>query len=374
MAKKDSAASARKYLSQSDVPAYSLEDALRVARAIGDNYAFGDTLPLKVAQALNMAPNSGPFRMLCGASTAYGLTEGGAFAESIKVLPLGKRILRPLEEGDDLAARREALLQPRIFGEFLRKYDGSPLPREDIARNILSELGAPLDKTGEVLTSILEGAGAVGFIVEIKGKQYVDLSGVKALTPGGAEPQDDEMPPPIPNIDETVFASKLPVEVIGLPPDLGNRKHRVYVAHGKNTELIDPIKKLLSFGELDAIVSTEKQTVSQPVPDKVMADMRACGAAIIHVDDEITLISKDAKEILVLNPNVLIEIGAAIALYGRRFILLVKEGLALPSNLQGLYEVRYRGDTLDGDATIRLLEAINDIKNHPLPGEANSPL
>jgi predicted nucleotide-binding protein len=68
-----------------------------------------------------------------------------------------------------------------------------------------------------------------------------------------------------------------------------------------------------------------------------------------------------------VNPNVLIEIGAAMALYGRRFILLVKDGVQLPSNLQGLYEVRFSGDKLDGDVTIKLLKAINEIKNYPLP-------
>ena len=56
-----------------------------------------------------------------------------------------------------------------------------------------------------------------------------------------------------------------------------------------------------------------------------------------------------------------------MALFGRRFILLVREGVELPSNLQGLYEVRYTGDALDGDAIVKLLEAINDIKNNPLP-------
>ena len=98
-----------------------------------------------------------------------------------------------------------------------------------------------------------------------------------------------------------------------------------------------------------------------------MDDMRGCGAAIIHVADEMKLIDKDANEHVIINPNVLIEIGAAMALYGRRYILLVKEGVVLPSNLQGLYEVRYKGDALDGEATIKLLEAINDIKNNPLP-------
>lgn len=58
-----------------------------------------------------------------------------------------------------------------------------------------------------------------------------------------------------------------------------------------------------------------------------------------------------------------------MAFYGRRFILLVRDGVRLPSNLQGLYEVRYTGETLDAGATIKLLEAIRDIKNYALPTE-----
>jgi len=97
--------------------------------------------------------------------------------------------------------------------------------------------------------------------------------------------------------------------------------------------------------------------------------MRGCGAAIIHVDVDTTITDRDSKEHVLLNPNVLIEIGGAMAFYGRRFVLLVRDGVKLPSNLQGLYEVRYTGDTLDASATINLLNAIKDIKNHPLPSE-----
>ena len=57
-----------------------------------------------------------------------------------------------------------------------------------------------------------------------------------------------------------------------------------------------------------------------------MADMRSCGAAIIHVAAEMKLIDSGANEHVVLNPNVLIEIGAAMALFGKRFILLVRDG------------------------------------------------
>jgi predicted nucleotide-binding protein len=147
------------------------------------------------------------------------------------------------------------------------------------------------------------------------------------------------------------------------------RRKRVFVTHGKNTAIVEPIKKLLEYGELEPVVSIERQSVSKPVPEKFMDDMRAAGAAIIHVEAEKTITDSAGNEELILNPNVLIEIGAAMAFYGRRFILLVRDGIKLPSNLQGLYEVRYSGSTLDATATIKLLEAMKDIKNYPLPGE-----
>jgi predicted nucleotide-binding protein len=145
------------------------------------------------------------------------------------------------------------------------------------------------------------------------------------------------------------------------------RRRRVFITHGKNTALVEPIKKLLEYGELEPVVSVEIQSVSKPVPEKVMGDMRGAGAAIIHVDAERTIKDEHGAEHVIVNPNVLIEIGAAMANYGKRFILLVRDGVKLPSNLQGLFEVRYKGDTLDADATIRLLEAMKDMKNHPLP-------
>jgi predicted nucleotide-binding protein len=103
-----------------------------------------------------------------------------------------------------------------------------------------------------------------------------------------------------------------------------------------------------------------------------MNDMRSCSAAIIHIDVEQRIVHDDGTTHIIPNPNVLIEVGAVMALYGRRFILLVRQGIKLPSNLQGLFEVRYDGDKLDGNATIKLLKAINDIKNHPLPDARGS--
>jgi predicted nucleotide-binding protein len=356
----------RIYISQSDVPNSSLEQALRVPEAILNNYADGPATPLQLASALNMSPASGPFRSICGASIAYGLTEGGYNAKEISVTHLGKRILKPLEEGDYLVAKREAILKPRVLGEFLNKYSGSPLPRRDIAMNVLGEMKVPSKKTESVYKLILDSAQSVGLLREIKEKQYVDLTGVSQ--PINSKTEKDEYEAE--GEEETKPAVSTKSSQTSAGSVSTNKK--VFITHGKEKTFIDPIKKLLGFGELIPVVSVEKQSVSKPVPEKVMDDMRSCGAAIIHVADEKTLIDQEANEHVIINPNVLIEIGAAMALYGRRFILLVKEGVELPSNLQGLYEVRYDGNSLDGDTTIKLLEAINDIKNNPIPDRYTS--
>ena len=357
----------KKRVSQTDVPAYSLEHALRIPTAIADNYASEPSRPLEVAAALNVSPTSGPFKMLTGASIAYGLTVGGYNASEIELTPLAKRILSPLEEGDDLDAKREALLKPRIVGLFLNKYDGSPIPKDNIAENVLIDMGVPKERSADVLSLIIESANGLGLIQEIKTKKYVNLT--KPKTPDAVpieEPifddteDEDDVAEESSQLDTTKQVKEILETVQHTEEERKNRK--VFITHGKSKEIVEPIKKLLSFGELEAVVSVEKQSVSQPVPDKVMNDMRDCGAAIIHVEGEQTLMDKEAKEHIVLNPNVLIEIGAAMALYGKRFILLVKQGVKLPSNLQGLYEVRYEGETLDGNATIKLLEAINEMK------------
>ena len=367
----------RSYLSQTDVPSHPLSQAMRIPRALADHYAFRPATPLDVAAALDMAPNSGTFRTLCGAAIAYGLTQGGPKAAEIELAPLGLRIVRPTEENDDVVARREALLQPRVVGEFLRRYDQSPIPREDIGANVLVTLGVPKDRSRDVLELILEGAEATGVLRTIKGKRYIDLG--PAVAPSGREPQDEDeeaVRSTESTGDSETGGEALPATdlkealPVGSEQPTGARNRRVFVSHGRNKAFIEPIKKLLGFGEMEAVVSVERSSVSQPVPDKVLTEMRLCGAAIIHVDAEESYLDAEGNERVLLNPNVLIEIGAAMALYGRRFILLTKEGVRLPSNLQGLFEVRYSGSTLDGNATIRLLEAINSMKQQPEPDGA----
>jgi hypothetical protein len=95
----------RSYISQGEIPSLSLDKALRVATAIGENYGYKPSSPLQVAKALDISPTTGGFKTLTGASIAYGLTNGGYNADSISIAPLGMRIVRPTVDGDDLAAK-----------------------------------------------------------------------------------------------------------------------------------------------------------------------------------------------------------------------------------------------------------------------------
>ena len=263
------------------------------------------------------------------------------------------------------------MLRPRVVREFLQRYDGSKLPREDIGLNVLETMGVPKQAAARALNAIVEGAQGAGFLKDINGVSYVDLQNTEQPQTGGDETPEPKLDTPDPQVAKATNG-KVPtprVEAAAVSGDLPAsdlRLKRVFVTHGKNRGLVPQLKELLEFGQFIPFVSVERESVSKPVPDKVMDDMRACGAAIIHVDADRELMTPEGGREIVLNGNVLIEIGAAMALFGRRFILLVQDGIRLPSNLQGLYEVRYKGEQLDGEATLRLLKAFNEFKNYAL--------
>ena len=75
-AKSAGASRGRAYVRQADVPKYPLREVLRVAAAIGEQYAKQPTKPIDVALALDLSPKHKKFEYLTGASIAYGLHRG----------------------------------------------------------------------------------------------------------------------------------------------------------------------------------------------------------------------------------------------------------------------------------------------------------
>lgn len=137
---------------------------------------------------------------------------------------------------------------------------------------------------------------------------------------------------------------------------------RVFVSHGKNSKILEQIKKTLEFGGFECVVAKEEETTAVPVPEKIMDAMHRCNAAIINIsaDEEVT--DPKGKKAFRINDNVLIEVGVAFVLYKKRVILLVDRRVMLPSNLQGLYRCEYEGAALDWETGMKLQETLTKFR------------
>jgi hypothetical protein len=134
---------------------------------------------------------------------------------------------------------------------------------------------------------------------------------------------------------------------------------RVFISHGKNMDLVEQVETMLGVAEVPYEIAVSEETSAIPVPEKVFNSMRRCNAAIIVVSAE----DENADGNLLINQNVLIEIGAAFVLYNKKVILLWDKRLPVPSNLQGLYRSEFEGDELSWKAGMKLMKAIKDFRH-----------
>lgn len=360
----------RVYFKQADFPQNTLQQAQRIASALVDNFAGDSGSPPDVALSLGISPTSSSWQTLSGASIAYGLTDGGVNANVIKLTSLGKRLVAPEAEGEDVIARREAILKPRILREFFEKYRRAKLPNEVIAANVLKSLGLPGDRAEAAIEIIKSNGSYAGIIRQTPTGPFINLDSPGVPLPAATSDLGDQssashpddvslgVTDVLPNPSATASQTIVPPAA----PAFDAKANRVFITHGKQRAVVAQIKELLTFGSFEPVVSVERESTAIPVPEKVFEDMRSCGAGVLHVGAEGKYLDKDGNEHAKLNDNVLIEIGAAMALYGKRMILLVEKGVALPSNLQGLYRCEFEGDKLDYESTMKLLKTFNQFR------------
>lgn len=354
----------RVYFKQSDFPQATLQQAQRIASALVEKFSRDSGSPPDVALALGISPTSSGWPTIAGASIAYGLSDGGVNANAMKLTSLGRRLVAPEVEGEDLIARREAILKPRILREFFEKYRRAKFPTDQIATNVLKSLGLPADRVNNGLEIIKANGSYAGIIRETPTGPFINLD-----SPGVPSPTAT---PDLTDLSNTLEAGATSPNTQTLPVEnqvkaltlavVEAKANRVFISHGKQRAIVAQIKELLTFGSFEPVISVERESTAIPVPEKVFEDMRSCGAGVLHVGAEGKYLDRDGNELAKLNDNVLIEIGAAMALYGKRVILLVEKGVVLPSNLQGLYRCEFEGDKLDYDSTMKLLKTFSQFR------------
>jgi hypothetical protein len=345
----------RTRVSQSDVPRHSLRESLTIAQAITDNFAGQPAEPYQIAMAIGLSPTQLGWRTLAGAALAYGLTTGSYGAKKIGLEELGRRATAPTREGDDVKAKAEAALKPKIFEQFFGKYNKAKFPADNIAKNVLqNDFSVPKDRVQEVLETLKDNGAFVGFIHQTKTGSFISIDELKPspVTRIINEPEGTEEEPVVQE-----EAQQNPQLQTKQPKQVGIS--RVFLSHGKNMDIVKQVKDVLDLYDIEYEVAVEEETTAIPVPQKVLDAMRRCraGIMIVSADDDI------AASTGTINNNVLIEIGAAFVLYDQRVILLWDKQLKVPSNLQGLYRCEFEGNQLSFASGTRLAKAVKGFRN-----------
>ena len=218
---------------------------------------------------------------------------------------------------------------------------------------------------------LLQGAGFGSLTIGRRGMPTrfdFDLSAAKELVYGYDVPSEatyndtdfDEVPSFVAKhsdeIEEQESGARLAVG------DVISEIENVFIGHGRNQQILDQVKEILTYGRFIPVVAEEEETTAVPVPRKVLGAMRRSQAGVINVSADEQVTDGEGNVRFTINQNVLTEIGAAFVLYDEKVVLLTDRRVELPSNLQGIYRCEYEGDTLDFEATMRLLKALNRFR------------
>jgi hypothetical protein len=347
----------RVYVSQADVPRHDLETALKVSRALEDHYGGGPASPLDVATSLDSTPSSSWFRTITGAAIAYGLTEGGSNSNEIKLTPLGRRVVAPTSEGEDEVAIREALLRPRVVGEFLTKYDRKKLPPENIAMNVLTQLGVDKAATARTYEKILASARFARALRVMKGGgEWVELRGARQ-TPMSEEDGGEDSA----FLDEAGFGHDDSGGEPTQPSTDGadaSRPKPIFVGHGKNKGPLVKVEDILKSFKIPYKVAINEANLGQPIPTKVKNVMRECGSAILIFTKDEKFLDAAGSEVWRPSENVVYELGAASLAYDDKVVIFMEDGLSFPVNFDSVGHITFEPNAIEAKTMDLIKELI----------------
>lgn len=168
------------------LPRKSLEDALRVARAIKENYGAKGGTWEDIASALGFSANNPNNKYFLWAAASYGLIskgEGGVYT----VAEIARKILAPTYDGEDREGIVKAIATPSILARFYSDYSSSLLPAGEIFKNVLEQkYGVPGGRVEETINLILENSRFAKLLEEQPDGRLKLLSGNAAVGVGGA--------------------------------------------------------------------------------------------------------------------------------------------------------------------------------------------
>jgi hypothetical protein len=149
-------------VSASELPRRTIEQALRVAKALREQLAGGPATWEDIASAMKIGASLQNKYYLWSAQ-AYNLVEKND--DSYSLSELGRKVLAPTAANEDREALVQAVLTPVVLSRFFTDYNGNPFPAEEHLGNILErKYNVPRERVEEAKGLIRENGLYAGIL------------------------------------------------------------------------------------------------------------------------------------------------------------------------------------------------------------------
>jgi hypothetical protein len=135
---------------------------------------------------------------------------------------------------------------------------------------------------------------------------------------------------------------------------------RVYVSFSDNKKLTEQIMTMLEVDKFPYEVGQQKIGIDVPEGEGVSTAMKKCNAGIIFAAPDENVLLPNGQ--YAMSPASLIELGAAIVLFGSNVVLLCDERVAMPQDLQGFEHYEFSGTELSWNAGVNLMKAVSRFR------------
>lgn len=198
-------AGGRVQMSAEQLPRKSLEQALRVARALREVHAGGPAKWPQIAEAMGISSGNQVNKYFLWSAQAYGLVDKEDDEYSLS--EVGRKILAPTKPNEDKEALVRALMTPVLFSRFFTDYNGSPFPTEEHIGNVLEvRYSIPRERVEEAKTLLKENGLFAGVLRQGDTGMIVRLDPSTTGVPTPAE----TLPPPSPGDDSSAASTTSP--------------------------------------------------------------------------------------------------------------------------------------------------------------------
>ncbi len=157
----------KRKIASEDLPRKTLEEALRVAQVIKNDYAGSLATWDDIAKSLGFSPTNPNNQYFLWAATSYGIIEKTDNSQ-FRLTEIGRKILAPTFDNEDREGKILAIGKPAILARFYSDYASSQLPSGEIFRNVLEQkYSIPNARLDECIQLILQNAKFAGLLEDL---------------------------------------------------------------------------------------------------------------------------------------------------------------------------------------------------------------